>query len=245
MPAAVAEQISLFRSFIEEGSYSDVSLRILETLLVAKDLRALLEIRSTLQELLRSEVTSVMARIAAKSTDEKLDIAEFFVKAFALVGDVESCLALKYEALVLRESKYYNNDDFRVSYQEWYTFAKDSLHNRYYSIAVKGFDSALSCFQSEHNTKGVTHDNHVNDHIVDEIIRLRDEASAMVSSCSVQALTSKYLKRKSTEDGPKTNSFPINPRPAASYMHRVGINKRNANKLRRSQQQQRPQVPDP
>ncbi|KAI0501906.1 hypothetical protein KFK09_016851 [Dendrobium nobile] len=235
MPGVIAETTSLFRSQIEDGSFSDVSLQILESVLVAKDVRALLEIRSSLQEFLRFHAKSVMDRIAAKTVDEKLNVAEFFVKAFALVGDVESCLALKYEALVLRETKYYNNNGFRVSYQEWYNFAKNSLYNGYYAIAVKGFNNALSCFQSELNADGNTGDYFMKDNIVDKIRKLRDEASAMISSSSVQALTSKYLKRKATECEQRCSLLPTNSQQAASSMFRLGINKRNERKLYQSQ----------
>ncbi|XP_020581864.1 uncharacterized protein LOC110025627 isoform X2 [Phalaenopsis equestris] len=237
MSRAAAEQISLFRSQIEDGSFSDVTLLILESVLVAKNMRALLEIRSSLQKLLRSKAKLVMDRIAAKSADEKLRVAEFFVKAFALVGDVESCLALRYEALVLRETKYYNYNGFRVSYQEWYTFAKDSFYNGYYAIAVKGFDSALSCFQSEWKANENNVDFLLKDNIVDKIRKLRDEASSMISSSSVQALTSKYLKRKATEDDQRCTLFSTNSQQAASSMFRLGINKRNAHKLFQSQRQ--------
>jgi len=38
---------------------------------------------------LRSEITSVLGEIAKNSTVEKLYTVDFFVKAFALVGDAE------------------------------------------------------------------------------------------------------------------------------------------------------------
>lgn len=44
---------------------------------------------------------------------------------------------MKYEALVLRETKCAVDHDLRVSYEEWYAFGKDSLDNGFYTIAVK------------------------------------------------------------------------------------------------------------
>jgi hypothetical protein len=46
-------------------------------------------------------------------------------------------LALKYDALVLRESKSIEEKELGVACQEWVTFAKDSLDNGFYSIAEK------------------------------------------------------------------------------------------------------------
>jgi hypothetical protein len=46
-------------------------------------------------------------------------------------------LALKYDALVLRDTKSVEEKELGVTYQEWVTFAKDSLDNGFYSIAEK------------------------------------------------------------------------------------------------------------
>lgn len=64
-------------------------MRILETVLVAKDVKSLVDARSASQEVLRSEVVPIMGEITGRDIDEKLRVAEFFVKAFALVGDIE------------------------------------------------------------------------------------------------------------------------------------------------------------
>ncbi|KAM0953173.1 hypothetical protein DsansV1_C02g0021241 [Dioscorea sansibarensis] len=110
---------------------------VLESILVARDVRSLEKTRAALRDLLKSEATSVLGEISDSGTDLKLGIVDFFVKAFAVVGDVESCLALKYEALVLRDSNYGEDHSLRVSFEEWLTFGKDSLDNGFYAIAVK------------------------------------------------------------------------------------------------------------
>nr|XP_029117216.1 uncharacterized protein LOC105033651 isoform X2 [Elaeis guineensis] len=137
MAEAISESISFFRSQLENRRFGDATLRILESVLVSKDVLSLLETRSALRYLLRSEAISVVREISQKTADEKLCAVEFFVRAFALVGDVESCLALKYEALVLRETKYLKGHGLQVLHEEWLTFAKDSLDNGFYAIAVK------------------------------------------------------------------------------------------------------------
>ncbi|KAK9285383.1 hypothetical protein L1049_024574 [Liquidambar formosana] len=50
----------------------------------------------------------------------------------------KSCLALRYEALVLRDLKSATYQWLQVSYREWPTFAEHSLDNGFYSIARKG-----------------------------------------------------------------------------------------------------------
>lgn len=50
---------------------------------------------------------------------------------------IQSCLALKYEALVLREAIHLKDRDLQVSYEEWLTFGRDALNNGFYTIAVR------------------------------------------------------------------------------------------------------------
>ncbi|XP_029117217.1 protein DOUBLE-STRAND BREAK FORMATION isoform X3 [Elaeis guineensis] len=182
MAEAISESISFFRSQLENRRFGDATLRILESVLVSKDVLSLLETRSALRYLLRSEAISVVREISQKTADEKLCAVEFFVRAFALVGDVESCLALKYEALVLRETKYLKGHGLQVLHEEWLTFAKDSLDNGFYAIAVKGFESALMCIQSNNNIDPVTVT--MEEHAVNKIKKLRDMATALVASHS-------------------------------------------------------------
>ncbi|PKU68429.1 hypothetical protein MA16_Dca021969 [Dendrobium catenatum] len=46
--------------------------------------------------------TRVSAIIVAKTADEKLNVAEYFIKTFAFLGDVKSCLALRYYAIAVK-----------------------------------------------------------------------------------------------------------------------------------------------
>jgi len=49
----------------------------------------------------------------------------------------QSCLALRYEALHMRELKSTSCQWLEVSYLEWLNFAEHSLDNGFYSIAGK------------------------------------------------------------------------------------------------------------
>lgn len=119
MSDGVAQQISLFRSQIENRRWwffsplncfrfhSSLSIkqsklswflcrfdggtiRILESVLVTKDVKSLLEVRSKLIEFMRHEFLIVIHEIAEKSVEQKLSVIEFLVRAFALAGDVEA-----------------------------------------------------------------------------------------------------------------------------------------------------------
>ncbi|XP_073101045.1 protein DOUBLE-STRAND BREAK FORMATION isoform X2 [Elaeis guineensis] len=233
MAEAISESISFFRSQLENRRFGDATLRILESVLVSKDVLSLLETRSALRYLLRSEAISVVREISQKTADEKLCAVEFFVRAFALVGDVESCLALKYEALVLRETKYLKGHGLQVLHEEWLTFAKDSLDNGFYAIAVKGFESALMCIQSNNNIDPVTVT--MEEHAVNKIKKLRDMATALVASHSVQTESATYLKRKAIHEDLIGSSCSATTTYVASSMFRQGIKRRNMQKLYRSQ----------
>ncbi|URD76187.1 hypothetical protein MUK42_08602 [Musa troglodytarum] len=186
-----------------------------------------------------------MGGISGMTVDRKLITVQFFVWAFALVGDVEvtldlvvylvwSCLALKYEALVLRESKHLKIHGLEVSYEEWLTFAKDSLDNGFYPIAVQGFERALHCFQTEKVEDPEFLMSSEDAHIIKYIKKLKDVATSLIASCSVQTQSAEYLKRKGTQENicisclRKTNHV-------ASSMFRCGIKKRNMQKLQSSQ----------
>ncbi|MBA0788536.1 hypothetical protein Gotri_026499 [Gossypium trilobum] len=135
----VAQQIALFHSQINKKRFNDDSLRILESVLTSNDVKSLFQLRSTLKEFIRSESLSAIRHIAAKTVDQQLSTLEFFVGAFAIIGDIESCLALRYEALVLREHKSQIHQWLQVSPVEWLNFAEQSLDNCFYAIAAKVF----------------------------------------------------------------------------------------------------------
>lgn len=70
--------------------FNDESLRILESLLVFKDVKSQIETRSDLKQFLRFESLSIFHEIKYKTVYQKLFILQFFVRAFALIGDTEA-----------------------------------------------------------------------------------------------------------------------------------------------------------
>ncbi|XP_058198784.1 protein DOUBLE-STRAND BREAK FORMATION [Rhododendron vialii] len=229
--ARVDHQISLFRSQVELRRFDDGTLRILESLLVSKDVKSLLEVRSSLSDFIRRESLSVIREIADKSVEHKLSVVEFFVRAFALAGDIESCLALRYEALALRELRSPSNQWLRVSYEEWMTFAEHSLDNGFYSIATKACESALSCFEMN-GVNDPQHDDFFrNIEVTGKIKRLKDAAVASLASRSVRAQAADYLKKKLVEMNPSPSLALKEKQFSASTLFRDGIKKHNARKL--------------
>ncbi|XP_031271877.1 uncharacterized protein LOC116130263 [Pistacia vera] len=119
------------------AGFDDGTIQILQSLLVCKDVKSLIEVRSCLREFLRSESISIIREIAEKTLEQKLLILEFFVRAFAVIGDIESCLALRYEALLMRDLKCTSCSWLQVSYTEWLNLAEHSLENGFHAIAIK------------------------------------------------------------------------------------------------------------
>ncbi|GJM88201.1 hypothetical protein PR202_ga04234 [Eleusine coracana subsp. coracana] len=145
MPAAEEERVpdalALFASSLARHRFGDDDLRLLEAALSAgADVPAMLATRSSARRLLRARAAEAFLQPPSGPEDHHgrvLSVADFFARAFALVGDVESCLAMRYEALVLRDAKYSNHLQLQVSREEWLTFANDSLDNGFYAIASK------------------------------------------------------------------------------------------------------------
>ncbi|XP_022154861.1 uncharacterized protein LOC111022017 isoform X2 [Momordica charantia] len=136
-----SEHFSLFRSRLRSRRLDDSTLQILEFVSVSKDVKSLIEAKSRLKELLRFESLSIIRETVEKTDDQKLLVLEFLVRAFALVGDTESCLALRYEALSFREMKSSNQKWLQVSHVEWLNFAEHSMHSGFISIAIKALTS--------------------------------------------------------------------------------------------------------
>ncbi|XP_059626428.1 protein DOUBLE-STRAND BREAK FORMATION [Cornus florida] len=227
------QQISLFRSQIEHRRFGDGTLRILESIMVSKDVKSLLEVRSSLRDFMRRESLRILHEITEKTVEHKLQILDFFVRAFALAGDVESCLALRYEALTLRELKSATNQWLQVSYREWMTFAEHSLDNGYYSIARKACENALSCFQMNGVIYPGTEEFFEHDQVIDKIKSLKDFAVASDASRSVQAQAAEYLEKKTVENSTKQQSKAT---PwSASTLFRNGVKMRNIRKFQEHQ----------
>lgn len=50
---------------------------------------------------------------------------------------LKSCLALRYEALVMRELKSASSQWLQVSPVEWLNFVEDAVHNGFHAVAEK------------------------------------------------------------------------------------------------------------
>ncbi|KAL5702160.1 hypothetical protein ACHQM5_027409 [Ranunculus cassubicifolius] len=232
------DQISLIRSHLHLRRFNEETLRILESILVSKDVKSLLETRNQLKKLLRSESFNVFREIAETTVQYKLLVFEFFVRAFILVADVESCLALRYEAFLLREKNAVNEKWLQVSSEEWLSFARDSLENGFYSNSVKGCEIALSCIQANNDIYSKSSISLDKGQIIEEIKKLKDAAITFVASHSVRAQAAEHLKNKTIQEKKrKHDTFPAEPTQciAASSRFRNGIKNRNMQRLRQLQ----------
>ncbi|MBA0850693.1 hypothetical protein Goshw_004462 [Gossypium schwendimanii] len=219
----VAQQIALFHSQINQKRFNDDSLRILESVLASNDVKSLFQLRSTLKEFIRSESLSAIRHIAAKTVDQQLSTLEFF-----------SCLALRYEALVLREHNSQIHQWLQVSPVEWLNFAEQSLDNCFYAIAAKACDYGLSCFHRNEIVRSKTDESCENLQLLEKITKLKNCALTLAASRSVKAQAAEYLRKRASEE---CNSQPpiCKPAPcAASILYRDGIKKRNDRKLNAS-----------
>lgn len=125
---------------------------------------------------------------------------------------MQSCLALKYEALLFRDVKSSSDQSLHVSYLEWLNFAHHSLDQGFYSIArqVKFFfiiititiiisspslhfhcfllmqasEKALACFQKKDVADAKTGDFFENARVIEDIKRLKDRAMRSAASGS-------------------------------------------------------------
>ncbi|KAK4763036.1 hypothetical protein SAY86_008804 [Trapa natans] len=221
----------LFRSQISAGRFDDGALEILQTLLISKDARSSVEVRSSLKQFMRLESLCALRGIAHRTVEQKLSVLEFFVKAFALIGDSESCLALRYEALLLREFKSPSHHWLRVNCEEWINFAEHSLDRGFHSIAGKACANALNSLQKS-DIVGVK--NYGNgDAVVKKVQKLKD-VLASASPSSVQTEAAGYLKKKTISKS-KQSALTCDEKLAASSLFRDSIKKRNARKLQERQ----------
>lgn len=235
--AAIPDALSLFASRLSHHRFGDEELRVLEAALSAGgDVAALLEARSSARRLLRARAVEALAAAAVEEEGTRLAIADFFARAFALVGDVESCLAVRYDALVLREAKYSDDLHLHVSHEEWLTFAKDSLHNGFYTIASKAFANALVHIHPRQqgyldSTNSILKKDEIND-----IRGLENLAKSLSALRSVQTQSAEYMKRKASGVTEKCNLHSRKPKLPGSSMFRLGIKTRNIQKLLRSRE---------
>lgn len=67
----------------------DVTIRVLESILVSKDVQSSIEVRSALRQFMRDESLLIFGEIAEESAEIKLVCTEFLIRVFAMIGDVE------------------------------------------------------------------------------------------------------------------------------------------------------------
>ncbi|XP_049343290.1 protein DOUBLE-STRAND BREAK FORMATION isoform X3 [Solanum verrucosum] len=178
MSTAVSQQISLFRFQVESRRLDEGTLRILESVLAWDDYKSLDGVVCTLKQFMRHESLRIIEEIAGKAAEHKLLIVDFLVRLFALIGDNESCLALRYEALLMREQKAISDQRLLVSYREWLAFAEHSLESGFCSIAKKACEKALLCFDMN------IVDDPENYFVIEKIKKLKDVAVISASSKS-------------------------------------------------------------
>ncbi|XP_039687247.1 protein DOUBLE-STRAND BREAK FORMATION isoform X2 [Medicago truncatula] len=232
MSDSVEQQLSLFRYLIQTRSFGDSTLRFLDSLLISKDVKSLVEIRSSLTQLLKSESLSIIHSITAETIHDKLLVLDFFVRAFALVGDLESCLALRYEALVMRELKSATIQLLQVSPLEWLNFVEDAVKNGFHEVSVKACENALRCI-GNNNVQKLGRDaipENLKANAISEITRLRNFALTSITSRSVQVQATEYLDRK-TRERQKLDLPYKEKRCLASTSFRNGIKRQNMRKL--------------
>ncbi|KAL6630619.1 hypothetical protein ACP70R_028470 [Stipagrostis hirtigluma subsp. patula] len=238
MAMEAAAALSLFASRLSHRRFGADELRVLEAALSAGgDVPALLSTRSAARRLLRTSVGEAFPAPGPVEEDgRRLAVSDFFARAFALVGDVESCLAMRYEALVLRESKYSDDLHLQVSREEWLTFAKDSLDNGFYTIASKAFANALAHLHPSHpghldSTSSVEEKDNTND-----ITGLQNLAKSLSAQHSVQTQSAEYMKRRASSGHEKCNLQSGKPKLPGVSMFRLGIKTRNMKKLLHSRE---------
>ncbi|XP_021720982.1 uncharacterized protein LOC110688523 [Chenopodium quinoa] len=226
-------QLSLFFSQFKLRRFDDSTLRILELILSSKDVKLSLEFRSTLKEFLRSESLIAIREASGKSVEHKLLILDFLVRAFAIVDDVESCLAVRYEGLVMRDSWTISHPELRVSCSEWMNFAEDAFNNDFYSATAKACEYALlylngkSDFNCDNLSESVS--------TINKIQRLKDTAIRISTCHSVQGQATEYMKKKTLSI--KQSSFSIEAKCTASISFRDGIKQQNVRNLLRLKNQ--------
>ncbi|TVU27523.1 hypothetical protein EJB05_30140, partial [Eragrostis curvula] len=233
------DSLSLFASRLSQRRFRDEDLRLLEAALSASpDVPALLHTRSSARRLLRACAAEAFLQALGGVEDHgrSLSVADFFARAFALVGDVESCLAMRYEALVLRDAKYSNHPQLQVSREEWSTFAKDSLDNGFYTIASKAFANALAHIPPGHtghleSTNSVVEKDKIND-----ITELQNLSKSLSSQHSVHTRSTEYMKRRASDVHKRCTLQSGKPKLPASLMFRLGIKTRNIKKLLHSRE---------
>ncbi|KAK6935683.1 hypothetical protein RJ641_032713, partial [Dillenia turbinata] len=104
-----------------------------------------------------------------------------------------SCLALRYEALTLRDIKSSTHSWLQVLYVEWLTFAEHSPDSGFYSIAGKACENALSCLLGDDTADPKAHDGREKVQAGERIKHIKDISSALAASHSASYLKHNIL----------------------------------------------------
>ncbi|KAI4373370.1 hypothetical protein MLD38_011501 [Melastoma candidum] len=141
---------------------------------------------------------------------------------------MQSCLALRYEALVLRDAKSTSHHWLEVGCGEWLRFAEDAVDSGFHPIARKACDSALLCLRKIGTSDTRAVPIHNEGELADRIERLRTIALLSTSSLSVQAEAAEYLKRKNDKESQESAFSSDEYQQCASALYRESIKKRHA-----------------
>ncbi|XP_010521977.1 PREDICTED: uncharacterized protein LOC104800761 [Tarenaya hassleriana] len=231
--AIITDQISLFLARIRDRRFDEESLRTLKLFLAEKDVKSLCQAQSGLRDIMKSDLIHIFGEIGGASIIRKLSVLEFFARAFALIGDMESCLAVRYEALTLRELRSPTPSCawLSVSHSEWVEFAEQSLENGFSSIARKACENAVLCLKKDRISEPKSEEHSEVLVATEKASRLGDSAATCESSHSVQAQAAEYLRgkelRKLNRQPPMIQKIDF----TGSSLFRDGIKKRNERML--------------
>ncbi|GER28096.1 hypothetical protein STAS_03862 [Striga asiatica] len=170
-------------------------------------------------------VISVPLKISAVVLIWTVELCPHFVPPEILM----SCLALRYEALVMRQEKASSHPELLVSSEEWLTFAEHSVDNGFHSLAIHACEKA--CCGTNHTPHAKINDTLHDGLAVEEIRRLNDIALLAISSQSVQAQAQAYLKQKEVKKSTLKSSPSFEAKSSGSSRFKSGIIKHNSWKL--------------
>ncbi|KZV25757.1 hypothetical protein F511_04818 [Dorcoceras hygrometricum] len=227
------QQISFFRSQIQNRSFDEGTVRMLESILASKGVKTHIGVKSALRLFMRCESLTIIREIAEEPIERKLICADFLIRVFAIIGDAESCLALRYEALILREQNAMSHPGLQVSFEEWQTLAEHLIEKGFYPVATKVCDKALICLETYHSADSKAEQFLQNMHAIKKIKGLKEAAVLSMSSQCVQTKAAEYLKQKTVEENTQHSiTYDIGKQCSGSSLFRSGIRKRNSHRLK-------------
>ncbi|KAH9618842.1 hypothetical protein KSS87_010144 [Heliosperma pusillum] len=173
------DALALFSSRLKSNRLDESTLGLLSRMLSSsKDVKQMQHLRTHLLQFLRPQSLTIIRQSADKHIMHTLSTLDFFLAAFAILDDIQSCFSLRYEGLILRDSTSATHPHFQVTSDEWLKFAQDAFQNAFYSVAAKACENAISCF----NTNGDNLPGKMRS--IDRIHRLKDAALQLSSNHS-------------------------------------------------------------